>query len=116
MNHWTGIGRWAQEIEVRYTSGGKAVATCDLAINEGYGDKKSVLYMPIVMWEKTAESVHQHSGKGRLVAVEGRISSRTYDGNDGKKHKVYEIQASRVQFLDSKKSGEAAEDDDSVPF
>lgn len=114
MNHIALIGRWAKDIETRFTPSGKQVANCDLAINEGYGDKKTTLYVPIVMWEKLAENVHKHSGKGKLVAVEGKLSSRSYEGNDGKKHKAWEVVASSVQFLDSKKSAETEEDD--VPF
>lgn len=57
------------------------------------------------MWGKTAENVAQHSSKGRLIALEGRIQVRNYDNNEGKKIYITEIVAENVKFLDSNRDG-----------
>ena len=127
LNSFIGIGRWSQDIEMRYTQSGKAVASCTLAINEKRGDQDNTVFLPVVMWNKLAEVVAQHSGKGRLVAVQGRISTRSYDNREGKKVYVTEIVADNVRFLDrGDSSGQPSKparaqsanpfEDDSDPF
>ena len=61
-------------------------------------------FINIVVWDKAAENVKKYVTKGRLVAVEGRIQTRSYDNNEGKKVYVTEVVASNVQFLESKNS------------
>lgn len=101
MNTFIGIGRWSQDIELRYTTTGKAVASSTLAINEKYGNSESTTFLPVVIWGKVAESVAQYSAKGRMVAVEGRIQVRNYENNEGRKVYVTEVVAENVRFLDS---------------
>lgn len=101
MNKFIGIGRWSKEIELRYTPQGKAVASSTLAINEKYNGNENTTFLSVVMWGNTAEIVSQHSGKGRLISIEGRLQVRNYE-KDGRKIYVTEIIASDVRFLDSK--------------
>jgi len=56
----------------------------------------------VVAWNKLAEQCNQYLSKGQLVYVEGRLHSRTWDGQDGQKHFVNEIVAATVRFLSSK--------------
>lgn len=103
MNKFMGIGRWSKEIELRYTSEGVAVASSSIAIDEGYGDKKKTSFFNVVMWRKTAESAAQYSGKGKKVAIEGRLQQRSWD-KDGVKQYIVEIVAEQVEFLEPKDS------------
>lgn len=99
MNHVALIGRWAQDVELRYTQNGKEVASGNLAISDGYGDKKHTSYIPVVIWGKLAENVAQHCGaKGRQIAIEGRLSQRSFE-KDGQKRYVLEVVAENAEFL-----------------
>lgn len=107
MNHWVGIGRLVRDPEVRYTQSGKACANFTLAIDRrrsGDGNQQAD-FIPCVAWEKTAEVISQYTGKGRKIAVEGRIQTRSYDGNDGTKRYVTEVVVQSMEFCDSKGGG-----------
>lgn len=105
-NHVGLLGRLAQEPELRYTQGGTPVVSFDLAVQVPSKDKDTPPdYIPIVCWREQAEFCGRYLTKGRQVVVEGRISTRKYDGSDGKRHKVVEVNASRIYFADGKESG-----------
>ncbi|MFB9324261.1 single-stranded DNA-binding protein, partial [Cryptosporangium minutisporangium] len=78
LNRFVGIGRWASDIELKYTPNGKAVANANIAINDRFGDKDNTVFLPVVIWGKPAENTAEYSGKGKLVAVEGRIQVRQW--------------------------------------
>jgi single-strand DNA-binding protein len=59
-------------------------------------------FIDIVAWRRLAEQVTQYLGKGRLVAVEGRLQIRSYETADGQKRKVAEVVATNIRFLDRK--------------
>lgn len=103
MNKWIGVGRLTSEVECRFTQSGKCVASFTLAINEGYGEKKSTIFIPCVAWEKLGETCGNNLTKGQKVLVEGRFSIRSYEGNDGQKRRIAEIVAQSVEFLEPKK-------------
>lgn len=92
FNHVALLGRLAQEPELRYTQGGTPVVSFDLAVQVPSKDKDTPPdYIPIVCWREQAEFCERYLTKGRQVVVEGRISTRKYDGSDGKRHKVVEV-------------------------
>ena len=105
MNKWFGIGRLAQDPEVRYTQSGKAVASFNLAVNR-YGQKDSADFIPIVAWEKLAEVIGNNLKKGAQVLVEGRMQVRSYETQEGQKRRVTEVIVQNVEFLGSKKNNE----------
>lgn len=113
LNLFVGIGRWSQEISLRYTPNGKAVANSTLAINERRGEEDVATFIPVVMWERLAETVAQHSDKGRLVCVVGRLQIRSYEDRDGNRRKAAEVVAHEVRFLDYRKREDS---DDYDPF
>lgn len=105
MNHVVLIGRMAQDPEVRYTQSGKAVASFSLAVDRrGEGTD----FISIVAWEKLAEVVGNNLAKGRKVALEGRLSVRSYEDKDGNKRRVTEVVATNVEFVDSKPKSDGA--------
>jgi single-strand DNA-binding protein len=105
-------GRLGDSPELKYTPDGKAVASFDIAVNSGYGDNKKATWIKIVTWEKTAENCANHLKKGSRVLVEGKLSIRQYETQDGQKRKAAEVVASFVQYLDrAKDDGGQAEPD-----
>lgn len=103
------IGRLTKEPELRYTPAGQAVASFTLAVNRPFtsqNGERQADFIPIVVWRKAAENCAQYLGKGSMVAVEGRIQVRNYEGKDGQRRYVTEVIADNVRFLDSRKNGQ----------
>ncbi len=102
------IGRLTQDPELRYTPNGMQVTSFTLALNRRYinrqGEKvDETTFIDIVVWQKLAELCANYLGKGRLVAVEGRLQSRSYEDKQGVRRKVVEVVANDVRFLDFSK-------------
>jgi len=116
MNYVHLIGHLGADPEMRYTPEGSAVATFRLAVNDGFGDKKTVSFFPIVAWNKQAESCNQYLRKGMKVAVTGKLRERSWDGDDGKKHYKTEVVARDIEFLTPKEKGTGADDDFDFDF
>ncbi len=93
------IGRLTQDPELRYTQNGTAVATFTVAVNRKF-KRDEADFIPVVVWNKTAENCANYLGKGRLVAVEGRLQIRSYETQDGQRRRVTEVVAEEVKFLD----------------
>ncbi len=94
------IGRLTRDPELRFTPNtGAAVATFGLAVDRG-GKNGGTDFINIAVWEKQAETCAQYLKKGRLVAVVGRISVRSYE-KDGQKRTYTEVVAEQVRFLGS---------------
>lgn len=106
MNRVTLIGRLTKDPELRYTAGGVPVANFSLAVDRNWGKEKQTDFFFIVAWQKLAEICQQYVKKGRLVAIEGRLQSRSYETQDGQKRNVVEVVASDLQLLDRPKSDE----------
>ena len=106
MNKAILIGRLTRDPEVRYTSSNRAVCQFTVAIDRPFTNQQTgqreADFINVVVWDKRAENVGKYMSKGRLVAVEGRIQTRSYDNNEGKRVYVTEVVAENVQFLESK--------------
>lgn len=110
------LGRLTKDPELRRTDSGKAVATFTVAVDNGHGENKKTDFINCVAWEKTAEFINNWFGKGRMIALVGRISTRTYEGQDGRKNYVTEVVVNEVSFADSKKEETAPkENEDFTP-
>ncbi len=107
MNKVILVGRLAQDPEVRYTQSGKAVASFTIAVNRfSGGGQKEADFIPIVAWEKLAETCGNNLTKGQRVLVEGRLQIRSYETNDGQKRRVAEVIAQTIEFLERKQPTE----------
>jgi len=97
------IGRLTRDPEMRYTPNGTAVSRFTLAVDRPYanqaGERKAD-FIEIVAWRQLGETCAQYLGKGRLVAVEGRLQVRSYETQEGQKRRAYEVIADTVKFLD----------------
>ncbi|ACD14169.1 single-stranded DNA-binding protein [Clostridium botulinum] len=102
MNKVVLIGRLTKDPEVKFTQeNGKAVTKITLAVDK-YNSKsgqKEADFVPIVVWDKQAESIGNYMKKGSQIAISGRIQTRNYEEKDGTKRYVTEVIASEVQFL-----------------
>lgn len=107
MNKVFLIGRLSRDPELRHTTSGMAVCQINVAISRrtGAGREPETDFINVVVWDKQAENVSRYLAKGRQVAVEGRIQTRSYDNNEGKKTYVTEVVASNVEFLGSASDG-----------
>ena len=108
MNRVDLVGRLTRDPELRHTSSGRAVCQLNLAINRTFTNQngeREADFINVVVWDKQAENVSKYVTKGRLVSVEGRLQSRSYDDKDGKKVYVTEVIASSVQFLSPNGNG-----------
>lgn len=99
------IGNLGGEPEMRFTPSGRPVTSFNVATNWRYttaeGERREETeWFTVVTWGKLAEQCNQFLNKGRLVYVEGRLHTHSWDGQDGQKHSRNEIIANRVSFLD----------------
>ncbi len=98
------IGRLTRDPELRYTPGnGVAVCNFGLAVERPFTNRqgeREVDFINIVTWRNVAETCANHLGKGRLVAVDGRIQVRSYEDNEGQKKTFVEVVGENVKFLD----------------
>ncbi|MFC1929341.1 single-stranded DNA-binding protein [Chloroflexota bacterium] len=109
------IGNVGSDPEMRFTPSGKPVTSFSVATNWMYttpeGERKQETeWFNVVAWNRLAEQCNQFLGKGRLVYAEGRLHTRTWDGQDGQQHSRAEVIANRVVFLDRKAVGSLPED------
>lgn len=107
------IGRLTRDPEVRYTTSNRAVAQFTIAIDRPFTNQSSgqrdADFINVVAWDKTGENVGKYLTKGRLCAVEGRIQTRNYENDEGRKVYITEIIASNVQFLERKQDNNGFE-------
>ena len=113
MNRVVLVGRLTRDPELRYTPNGVAVASFTLAVNRTFTNQqgeREADFINCVIWRKPAENVANFLKKGSLAGVDGRIQTRSYDGQDGKRVYVTEVLAESVQFLEPRNSsrGEGA--------
>jgi single-strand DNA-binding protein len=85
---------------MRFTEAGKAVTSFSMAVDRRGATGDATDWFDIVTWEKLAEVCNQYLHKGSLVYVEGRLQTRSWEGDDGVKRYRTELIASNVQFLD----------------
>lgn len=102
------MGRLSRDPELRQTTTGKNVASFTIACSRGRKDangKDLVDWIPVVAWEHTAEFVCKYFKKGSLIAIDGRLQSRTYKDRDGNNRTAIEIVANNANFAGSKSTG-----------
>ena len=122
MNKVLLVGRLTRDPELRTLPSGKHVANFTIATNEyrGTGAEERTEYHAIVAWDRLAEICGQFLGKGQLVDFEGRLQTRQWDDDAGKRHWKTEVVANSLEMLSGRgkkeyaKEAQAAEDAASV--
>jgi single-strand DNA-binding protein len=108
MNKAILIGNLTRDPETTTTSSGITKCNFTVAVQRRFANAQGVReadFIPVVCWRQTAELCSRYLSKGRKVAVEGSIQTRTYDAQDGTKRYVTEIVADSVEFLGSREDG-----------
>lgn len=103
LNRVVLVGRLTKDPDLRYTPSGVAVATFTLAVNRTFTNQqgeREADFLNCVIWRKQAENVANYLKKGSLAGVDGRLQSRSYEDQTGKRVYVTEVVAESVQFLE----------------
>lgn len=99
------VGRLTKDPEFRTTQSGIDVANFTLAVNRNFTNaqgEREADFINVVVFRKQAENVNNYLSKGSLAGVDGRVQSRSYENNEGKRIFVTEVVADSVQFLEPK--------------
>jgi single-strand DNA-binding protein len=102
------IGNLGDDPKVRKLDSGKTVANFSIATNEIYrdqnGQKQSeTTWHRLVAWGKQAEIVENYVKKGSEIAIEGKLTNRSYDNKNGEKQYVTEVLVNSILLLDKNK-------------
>ena len=119
VNIVTLCGNLTRDPDVRQIQGGQSVCDPGLAINESYKGKDGAMveravFVPVVVWGKTAENCGQYLHKGAPVLVEGRLQLDQWE-KDGEKRSKLRVRADLVHFLGVRDRGQAAPVQQSAP-
>ncbi|ARK23283.1 single-stranded DNA-binding protein [Sporosarcina sp. P37] len=101
------VGRLTKDPELKYTQGGVAVCRFTLACNRPFkseGGEQQADFIQCVAWRKQAENISNFLNKGSLAGVDGRITTGSFEGQDGKRVYTTEVVADSTQFLEPKSS------------
>ena len=107
------VGRLTKDPEFRTTQSGVDVATFTLAVNRTFTNaqgEREADFINIVVFRKQAHNVNNYLSKGKLAGVDGRIQSRSYENQEGRRIFVTEVVADSVQFLEPKNSNGGQQD------
>ena len=105
MNKVFLIGRLSRDPELRHTTSGMAVCQINVAISRrtGAGREPETDFINVVVWDKQAEFASEYIKKGRLVAIEGRISINKWKDVSGEDKERFLVVANNIRLLGSKR-------------
>lgn len=118
LNHIDLMGRICNDIELRRTGTGVAVASFTLAVDRDFKNangEKETDFVEVVAWKNTAEFVQKYFGKGKMAVVSGRLQIRSWTDKDGLKRKTAEVVAESVYFCESKKDSDSKPNNFNAP-
>lgn len=104
------VGRITKDVEIRYTTDGKAVGSFNLAVNRQFTNangEREADFVNCVIWRKAAENFANFTSKGSQVAVEGRLQTRNYENQQGQRVYVTEVVVDGFSLLDTRAETEA---------
>lgn len=105
INNVTLMGRLTADPELRTTTTGKNVASFRIAVDSGYaraGEERQADFINIVAWQAQADFVCRYFKKGSMIALTGRIQTRSYEDSNGNKRTAFEVVAREVSFCGSR--------------
>ncbi|MCT8140164.1 single-stranded DNA-binding protein [Anaerobacillus sp. CMMVII] len=107
MNQVILTGRLAKEPELHYSKDGIGVTSFHLAVKRNYKNSEGTYeadFVPCVSFKRTAENIASYCDKGSLVALTGRLQTRSYENRDNIKIYVTEVVVDTIEFLQRKKN------------
>ncbi|WP_124098902.1 single-stranded DNA-binding protein [Ruminococcus sp. Marseille-P6503] len=105
LNRVVLMGRIAQDIEVRQTPNGISVVSFPIAVDrsfKGQNGERQTDFINCVAWRHQADFIGRYFSKGRMIALEGNLRTRTYDDKNGTKHYVTEVFVDNISFTGEK--------------
>ena len=126
MNNVILMGRLTRDPELKYSQAGKAYCRFSLAVQREF-NREEVDFINCLAFGKTAETIAEWLGKGRRIALQGRIQTGNYENKNGDKVSTFEVVADRFEFVDSARSetsknqtysnnDDVLDDNDDFPF
>lgn len=126
MNNVVLIGRLTKDPELKYSQAGKAYCRFTVAVNRDF-NKEDADFINCLAFGKTAETIAEWLGKGRRIALQGRIQTGSYQNSNGDTVYTTEVVADRFEFIDSARSetsknqsysnnDDVLDDNDDFPF
>jgi len=112
VNNVVLVGRLVRDPEMKYTANGTALARFRIAVDRGTRDEsgeKQTDWIDVVTWRQSAEFVGNYLSRGALIAVEGRIQTRSWQTQDGQNRWSVEVNAFRITALESRAERERRE-------
>ncbi|TFB21118.1 single-stranded DNA-binding protein [Filobacillus milosensis] len=112
LNRVVLVGRLTKDPDLRYTPNGVAVANFTVAVNRPFSNQqgnREADFINCVIWRRQAENLANYMSKGSMIGVDGRIQTRNFEGQDGKRVFMTEVVAESVQFLESKGSSQGGQ-------
>ena len=92
------MGRLTKAPELKFTASNKPVLSFSIANDSGFGDSKKTDFLDCVAWNKTAEFINQYFDRGDLIILSGRLTTRTWQDQNGNQRKVTEVLVATVDF------------------
>ena len=118
INQWIGTGRITRDLELKYTGSGTAVMSFSIAVERPFKNaqgERETDFIDIVAWRATAENISKYFKKGDGIGIIGRIQTRNYENNEGRKVYVTEVVADNFDFPIQNKSQQSQQQNNN-PF
>ncbi len=118
LNRVVLVGRLTKDPEFRTTQSGVEVATFTLAVNRNFKSKngeQQADFINCIVFRKQAENVNNYLSKGSLAGVDGRLQSRSYENQEGRRVFVTEVVCDSVQFLEPKNNNQSQQQRGQAP-
>ena len=103
------VGRLGQDVALRHTGNGNAVANFSVAVQTGFGDKKKTDWVNVVAWNSLAELAQKTFKKGSAIAITGRLATRKFKNSAGAEVSVTEVVANSIGFPEEKEKSEQSQ-------
>lgn len=119
INQVTLVGRLTKDPESRKTLEGKSVLNVTVAVNRQFKNQQGQIdtdFVLCTLWNRAADNTEKYCRKGSVIGVTGRIQTRFYENETGKRTYVTEVVAENVRFLDSKPPEETRKEAIEIPF
>ena len=107
LNSWSITGRLTRDAEYRMLASGKALLSCGVAVNTGWGEYKKTTFAKINQWGEKGANLCQYLKKGKLVGATGILTVNVWQGKDGKEHAELVLDTSSIQLLGGDSTQEA---------
>ena len=107
MNTVQLVGRLTRDVELKFTASGTATGSFNLAVNRNFTNQqgeREADFINCVIWRKAAENLANWTRKGSLIAIDGRLQTRSYDNKHGQKVYVTEVVVNNFDLLESKET------------